>query len=163
MTDPIVTAERLRYLFDYDPTTGLFTRLIKLSNRGALGTRVGARCNTAWVIRIDGRRYLAHRLAWLWMTGKWPENEIDHIDGNGINNRWVNLRDVTHLVNQQNRHTAHKQSRLGVLGVVKAGNRYVAHINHHGRSYHLGQFSTAEEAHAAYLEAKRKLHDGCTI
>ena len=101
----------------------------------------------------------------LWITGAWPEHDVDHINGVRNDNRWSNLREVTRTVNIQNQRIAQTRNVAGLLGVSfeKARNKYKAGIVAGGKYHNLGRFNTAEEAHAAYLKAKRELHEGCTI
>lgn len=103
---------------------------------------------------------MAHRLAWLYMTGEWPRQEIDHIDGDRANNKWLNLRDVDHATNMQNRRVAQSNNVGGFLGVSRRAESI--HIAYVGTKY-IGSFRTPEEAHAAYVQRKRAAHDGCTI
>lgn len=110
------------------------------------------------MIRVDGRRYLAHRLAWLIMTGEWPATEVDHRDTDPGNNAWTNLRLATRSQNMQNRRAAGRNSATGVLGVSPCRSRYRAVIKTSGRIRHLGVFATVEAAEAAYLAAKVELH-----
>lgn len=158
-----LTAERLRCLLDYDPATGHFTR--KVGRQGAgQGERAGCLRFGGYIqIGIDGRKYRAHRLAWLYVTGEWPKGEIDHINGDPADNRILNLRDVPNIVNQQNRSRPMKRNVTGFLGVSAWKGRYKAAIHAAGRDRHLGTFDTPEEAHAAYVGAKRVLHEGSTL
>lgn len=114
------------------------------------------------MIGIDGKRYLAHRLAWFYVTGYWPEL-IDHVDGNRSNNAWSNLREANKLINQQNRHNESSFNETGLLGAFRVGGRFKSSIRYGGKSHHLGYFDTAEQAHAAYVSAKREHHVGCAI
>jgi len=160
-----LTQERLQELLKYDSLTGVFTRLV--TQGGKLpGTHAG------WVhrkghreIKIDGKCYKAHRLAWLYMHGEWPVDQIDHINWAKDDNRIVNLRESDHAMNQQNIKGAHRNNKLGLLGVCKPKGmrRYRAAIGVHGRVLYLGYHDTPELAHQVYLTAKRKLHKGCTI
>lgn len=159
----MVTAERLRELFSYDPDAGHFIRKITVSNNARKGDLAGCLTKGRVVIRIDDKLYGAHRLAWLYMTGAWPKGEIDHIDGNPSNNAGVNLRDVSHAMNQQNIVRAKKGNLSKFLGVTKVGNRWKSRIRVGNEQKHLGYFDTPEAAHEAYLGAKRRLHAGCTI
>jgi hypothetical protein len=93
-----VTPERLREVLHYSPETGVFVRKIS-RGRKAVGSVVGTTSNIVW---IDNASYRAHRLAWFYVTGAWPTHEIDHIDGDRANNRFLNLRDVTRSVNREN-------------------------------------------------------------
>lgn len=110
-----------------------------------------------------GRCYKAHRLAFLSMTGEWPTGEVDHMDGDRLNNRFGNLRDVSHAVNLQNRRNATSRSESGILGVQKNWNKWYAVITTNGQSKNLGGYATPEEASAVYLQAKRRLHEGNTL
>jgi hypothetical protein len=155
-----LTAERLREVLNYDPETGIFTWKIKhLSNKQA-GTvhEHGYRR-----IRVDSVLYLAHRLAWMYSFGSFPANEIDHVDGDKLNNRIDNLRDVPRSINAENLRAAKRHSISGVLGVIKLGSRYKARIAVSGKTICLGRYDTEEEAYQAYLKAKREKHVGCTI
>lgn len=164
----LITAERLRYLLSYDPETGEFTWRHS-SPRAAAGSVAGAKrlSRTAYYmdVKLDGRHYGMHRLAWLYVHGDWPKGEIDHIDGDGCNNRLVNLRDVSRHVNMQNQRRAKGSTKSGLLGVTRdaGGYGWSATIGVDGKKRHLGFFKCKQEAHAAYVEAKRRLHEGCTI
>jgi len=164
MTAPNITLERLQEILHYCPETGLFTRRTRTNASKPIGGVTGCIANNRYVvINVGNKVYLAHRLAWFYMTGAWPEDQIDHINGIRHDNRWENLREATRSLNCQNQRKATRTNKLGVLGVCKVKNRYLAQIRVGRRNINLGSFSSPEEAHAAYLEAKRKLHDGCTI
>lgn len=163
MSKPRVTADRLRQLLAYEQETGIF-RCVRARAQLRAGDIAGSRnVNGYWYIGVDRRYYTAHRLAWLFMTGDWPPGDIDHIDGNPLNNRWANLRQVTEHANLQNQRRAHRNSRSGLLGVSPFGKRWQSRIRVAGRDRHIGTFDTAEQAHLAYLNAKRVHHPGCTI
>lgn len=165
-TNSTLTQERLKELLHYDAETGVFRHLTKTTRRNvgdiadSLQKEMGR-----YRITVNGRRYFSHRLAWLYMTGEWPKNEIDHIDGNPTNNAITNLRDVIRSVNCENRHGPQTDNKSGFLGVFweKRFHVWIAKVTVKRKSIHIGTFETPEEAHAAYLEAKRKLHSGCTI
>ena len=165
MATPNLTAARLRELLSYDPETGEFTRLVQTCGRALVGDIAG----TAHVrgyrrIRVENVSHMAHRLAWLHVHGEWPTGLIDHIDGNPGNNRIANLRVVTSSLNQQNQRKAHSHNtKSGLLGVQANYKKWAANIRVSGKRTYLGSFDTPEEAHAAYLEAKRRLHATCTI
>jgi hypothetical protein len=111
-------------------------------------------------IMVNSKRYKASRLAWLLFYGKEPQNLIDHINGIRSDNRICNLRDVTNSENCQNQLKAKRTSTSGFLGVKKR-NRYDkwwATISKNGIEYYLGDYNTPEEAHNAYLIAKKELH-----
>ena len=159
-----LTAQRLRELLDYNAETGTFVWRVKTSTRNSAGAVAGwTEPNGYKRLCIDSRKVWAHRAAWLYMTGNYPEHHIDHIDGNPLNNRFQNLRDVSQRANVHNQRRAHSQSTTGLLGVQRAGKRFVARIEASGVNIGLGRFDTPEEAHAAYIKAKRLLHEGCTI
>ena len=159
-----LTAERLRAVLQYNQDTGVFTRLQATANAVKVGEIVGNDGGRGYLrARIDGRSYRLHRLAWLYMTGSWPANQIDHIDGQRSNNAWANLRDVDGAVNQQNRRSMNRTNKSGLLGVRQSGSRWTAQIEINGRTKYLGTFSTRESAHAAYLQAKRAFHPGFTL
>lgn len=153
----------------YEPETGVFTWKVRPNPRGSQkpGDAAGCvdkRCGYV-LIRLFGRLHLAHRLAWYYVTGQWPAQQIDHRDGNKSNNAYTNLRDVSNSLNQQNLRAAKKSSRSGLLGVSPTENgRYRAYITpRNAPRKALGTFDTATEAHAAYLSAKRQLHEGNTL
>lgn len=159
--------ERLRSVLRYEPETGAFVWLE--SGRGPY-KRAGAIAGTLsrWgytVIGVDGTQYLAHRMAWLYEHGKWPEQEIDHINGVKTDNRIANLRDVSRSVNQENIRTARSDSQSGILGVSWNSDqcKWVASIQVQRKQTIVGRFDDKHEAQAAYLSAKRKMHEGCTI
>jgi hypothetical protein len=108
-------------------------------------------------VNIDGEFHYLHRLAWLYMTGKWPDPECDHRDGDGLNNRWVNLREADRARQMQNVAPS-KSGASGLLGAHKSKDRWISSITVGGRQHYLGRFATAEEAHIAYLAAKARLH-----
>lgn len=157
-----LTAEMLRELISYESDTGVFTWLkTQLRSRPKPGDVAGSLQSSKryFGICIYGRIYLAHRLAWLYVHGRWPTEQIDHIDGNPLNNRLANLRECTADENQQNRKVG-KRNKTGLLGVYhepKTG-KWCASIRCRGVMRHLGTFATKEGAGAAYLAAKRELH-----
>lgn len=160
-----LTAELLRELLHYDPETGVFTRLAG-KGRWKPGTVAGTRHADGYLqINLHGKIYKGHRLAWLHFYGCWPQHEIDHINGDNSDNRICNLRDVTSEVNKHNQRRGHSGSSSELLGVSwsAARNKWLASIIVRRKFMHLGYFSKEEEAHAAYLSAKRELHEGCTI
>lgn len=165
MAESNLTLERLKELFTYDPNTGHFVRNVgRCGRRAHAGAVAGAPNKKGHIyINIGKKKYAAHRLAWFYVCGKWPDGVIDHINGDKVDNRIANLRDVDFCVNQQNRRGANRTNSLGVLGVYKAKNRYAAVISIDGVNKRIGSFLTPNDAHQAYLEAKRSNHDGCTI
>lgn len=162
-----ITAERLRELLDYDAETGTFRWRHKGKGR-MVGSVAGCRTRAGYVqIRTLYVLRMAHRLAWLYVYGRWPRSTLDHIDGDRLNNRIANLREVSVSGNAQNQKGAQRDSLSGYLGVVTrtraTKNRWQAKITVDGRSAWLGVFDSPECAHLAYLEAKRRLHPCGTI
>lgn len=164
---PALTAERLREVLDYDPESGVFTWKVRTSNRVNVGDVAGAMLKTGYLsISIDGKLHRAHRLAWLHVHGAWPAADIDHVNGVRTDNRFANLRSATPSLNQQNLRSARGATASGLLGVYRTDKKHRpwrSSINVDGKDRHLGNFTSPEEAHAAYLAAKRRLHEGCTI
>lgn len=157
-----LTPERLREVLDYDPMTGVFSRVLKTC--GTRRVKGSENCAGYLTIRIDGKAHYCHRLAWVYVYGTWPFGDIDHIDGDKANNRIGNLRDVTRGVNMQNQKKAQRRNRSsGLLGAFKDKNNWSARIGVDGVVHHLGNYDTPEEAHEVYLGAKRLIHPGCTI
>lgn len=161
----IAVEQRLCEALSYDHVTGRITWRVTLSNRAVAGKVAGAQRKGYCRLRVDGRDYFAHRVAWLLMTGAWPIGQIDHQDGNIRNNAWENLRDVSPRMNSQNQRRAHSRNPTGLLGASFHSVRkcYVAQITVLGTRVWLGSYTTAIAAHAAYVSAKRKLHEGNTL
>lgn len=158
-----ITRERLMQVFSYDKDSGQFTRLEFPKNVRTIKSPTSTVYVQGYVqLCIDGTRYRAHRLAWLYHYGTLPDDFIDHINGQRDDNRIANLRVVTNAVNMQNVHSQYKNSRSGLTGAKwhKKQRKFVAAISVNGRPKHLGTFSTAEEARTAYIEAKKKYHPG---
>ena len=159
----MLTQARLEELLHYDPETGLFTRLVRTSNSTKVGDVVGTAGKGGYLAcSIDWKFHQMHRLAFLYMTGSFPVYDVDHINGLTADNRWCNLRDVPTQLNVQNVKRANKNNRSGFMGVHWREERakWVASIRINGKYVRLGSFDTPEEAHAAYLEGKRKHHEG---
>ena len=156
--------QQLSECLRYDADTGLFHWIVK--RKGVKkGGIAGSKMSHGYIaICIDGRDYTAHRLAWLYVHGSEPSGCIDHINGDRADNRLANLRDVSQMVNMQNVYAAKSNSKTGLRGVSWHAQRgkYTARIKAGGRYLSLGLHDTPEGAHAAYLEAKRRLHEGCT-
>ncbi len=153
-----LTADDVRRLFNYVTETGKLIRAVRTSNRIRVGDEAGQKNTTGHLqCRVHGRLYLVHRLIWMFVHGKFPEGEIDHIDGNKENNRLCNLRDVSHTENMQNIKKAFAGSKTGLLGAYphKATGKFAAAIRMNGKQIHLGLFETSADAHAEYLRAKR--------
>lgn len=167
-----LTLERLKYLVSYDPDSGIFTGQKGINSRGRpiggieCGSLAKRRSDKYYrVMSIDNVRYLSHRLAWLYSFGEFPKNEIDHIDGDSLNNKINNLRDVTRIENSQNIRKASSNNKTGYLGVFlhKETGKYRSTIMTNRKRVSLGLFTNPEEASIAYINAKRELHSSCNI
>lgn len=159
-----LTAQKVRELLEYNPDTGVFKW-----RRTAKGRRLDLSPGTVndsgyLMITIGWRRWRAHRLAWLYMHSVWPSNQIDHINGNRLDNRLCNLREVDYVLNGQNKKKGTARNKSGFLGVdfrpQFVERKWRATIFYNGKQKHIGMYQTPEEASRAYLEAKRKLHAG---
>jgi len=109
---------------------------------------------------------LAHRVIFLWMTGRWPEGVIDHIDGNRLNNKWENLRDVSQTTNIYNTHVvpSHKKhSKLYGAHWCEQRSLWKSSITVGGKVHHLGVFATDVDASNAYIKAKTEMHPGFSL
>lgn len=162
--------ELLRHLFTYNHETGVIANRITSSHRSKIGTEAGcvvtvSSGKTYRQIRIKGSNYYSHAIAIALVTGTWPTKEVDHKDGDGLNNSYKNLREVTTAQNQHNRQGCQRNNTTGVHGVNVVVRRsgklmYQARIKVQGVRIHLGVFSTLEAASAVYLAAKRSMHSG---
>lgn len=154
--------EMIRRHLSYDQETGHFRWKVTIPRATKAGEEAGYCCPRGYVhIRISGRIYTAHRLAYALCHGVIPDL-VDHINGDKGDNRIANLRAATRSENAQNRRRANRQNRTGALGVSPCKDKYFAQIKVAGVSRNLGQFATLEEASAAYVAAKRELHPaGC--
>lgn len=162
-----LTAQRLRELLHYDPETGVFTWRVANGNRAPAGGAAGGRRSDGYVhvgVGGGGSRYLAHRLVWLHVHGRWPVGQIDHINGNRSDNRLANLREATQAINSQNIRAAFRNNAASkMLGVYRNGKRWMARIWVNGRPRYIGTYDTPQEAGDAYIAAKRQLHPGNTM
>lgn len=159
-----LTAERVRHLFTYFPETGEFVRRVPTGYRNCnrVGELAGQTTAAGYrAINVDGARYFAHRLAWLYTTGAWPTQQIDHINGVRDDNRWANLRDVSQAENLCNQRLARSNNRssqfLGVSFDRRRG-KWKACIFVAGKQKQLGRFDTEQEARDVYRTAKPQLH-----
>lgn len=153
---PAPRTSPIEEVLEYNPDTGII--IWKHTNKeagGPLGDYIG--------VTYNNKYYSSHRLAWYLYYGVWPTLEVDHINGDKKDNRITNLREIPHYQNQQNRRNPNSNSLTRLLGVTKDGSNYRARITIIGKTISLGHYKTKEEAFAAYLTAKRELHEGCTI
>lgn len=151
-----ITQERVRQVLDYDPETGEF--IWKMSGKGrGISRPAGTITKHGYVaISIDGKKYFAHRLAWLCIHGEIP-HIIDHIDLNGKNNRINNLREASKSQNEANRKRS-AGNTSGYKGVYPRGNsgKWFSRIHVSNKMISLGTFNTPESAHEAYKRASIK-------
>lgn len=160
----MITYEELTAIFDYIPETGDLVWKIKTNRRITVGTRAGTVNDHGYVvIRVNGARYRAHRLVWFYNYKTWPINDVDHINGCRDDNRLHNLRDVTTAENIQHQTRAQKRNKTRFLGVSQRNHGFIARICTNGAVSHLGSYRTPEEAHEAYILAKRRLHTKNTL
>lgn len=155
-----LTQSRLKELLHYDAATGVFTRISSNSNRYKSGGIAGWLSNHGYItIVVDGKRYQAHRLAFLYMTGCFPMNFVDHINTIKNDNRFSNLREATRSENQRNC-GARSHNKSGLKGVYffEERNKWVAYINLSGKKKHLGVFDSPDHASAAYQAAAKQHH-----
>ena len=160
----MVNIEKLREHLHYDKETGVLSWKKIPSNLIKLGPTGFMRPDGYLAIGFDYKVYTAHRLAWMLVTGKQPERHIDHINGIRHDNRWANLRECSRTENGQNLKRAYSNNKSsGLLGAYHHNSgRWCSRIQINGKAKSLGLFDTKEEAHAAYIKAKRELHPfGC--
>jgi hypothetical protein len=155
-----ITYARVHELLRYDPESGLlFWRV----DRPPVSAGDVAGCRDVYVlVCVERKLYGAHRIIWFMVTGRWP-HQIDHCDGDGLNNRWANLRSCTTSENQQNQRAVRKNNPSGVTGAFwdKRDKRWFSHIYVNRKQIYLGTFESAEAAHAAYIAAKKTHHTFC--
>lgn len=159
--DRELTVERLRFLIRYEPETGKFFRKVSTAARSLEGSECGDIDGKGYIrLRVDGRRYIGHRLAWFYMTGAWPADEVDHINRCRTDNRWCNLRLATKSLNKRNT-SVRRNNRVGFKGVSwhKDAKRWRSRIYINGKEKNLGLYDTPEAANAAY-EAAALLYFG---
>ncbi len=155
-----LTQGRLKEVLHYDPETGFFTWRIK-AGRCSAGAMANSLNAAGYIqISIDGGRHYGHRLAILYVTGIWPSEQVDHINGIKGDNRWVNLRQVSPSENNHNIGRLPRHNTSGFLGVHfhKAMGRYLASITVNNKQCVIGYYGTPELAHAAYMMAKDNMH-----
>lgn len=154
-----LTQERLKELLDYDPETGVFTWLVTNSTRNVAGNEAGCRADGKVYVGVDGRMYRAHRLAWLYVHGEFPSENLDHVNRDWQDNRIDNLRIASQEENMRNR-GRQRNNTTGYKGVsfIRRDKRYQAKIQHSGKHQHLGYFTCPREAAHAYNKAAIQLH-----
>jgi len=155
-----MTQKELMCLLDYDRATGLFTWKVTKNNRVKAGSNAGYKSpkNGYIQIKINGRHYQAHRLAWLFVNGDFPQCELDHIDHDRSNNAINNLRPVSRKQNSRNTRVR-KNSYSGVTGVYWDKHSFQWRVMVHsldGKSHHVGYFKDFDEARRARKDAEKE-------
>jgi len=151
----MLTADRLRELLDYNPVTGVFLWKIDRASTARVGSTAGYRRRDGYTgMKIEQRELLAHRVAWLHVHGRWPVDQLDHVNGIKSDNRLTNLREASRAENKCNtkRPATNTSGFKGVTWHIHT-KRWVARLTINRRRVHLGYFSTADEAHTAYCTA----------
>lgn len=149
---PLIDAETLKNLFIYLPDKGVFINRITRSSNAMEGTEAGSLQNNNYVsIHIAGRKYLAHRLAFLYMTGQFPSKFVDHINGLRSDNRWNNLRECS---NSQNMHNLQREKK----NVYPNGSGFMVRLSKDNKDYYLGTFRSEKEALDVALKARKTYH-----
>lgn len=156
----MLSQAELQSLLRYEPHTGQFIRLVRTAPSVRVGDVAGGLDAHGYVvIRLHGRSYKAHRLVWLYVHGRLPKHDIDHINGVRTDNRIANLREATRAQNSRNA-GVRRDSRSGIKGVYwcKAANKWAAHCRMNGALQHLGVYQSREEAKTAYISFAKKAH-----
>lgn len=158
-----LTQEEVRRLFDYVPETGVVTRKVRTSTSTKAGEIVGAKDNHGYFTAMVNKKvYKLHRIIYLWMTGFFPDGEMDHINGVRDDNRWCNLRTVSRTDNSKNK-KLYSNNASGFNGVnwYKPYNTWVAKIRINRKDKHLGYYDSLLNAVAARISANARygFHD----
>jgi hypothetical protein len=156
--DVTALLEEMKQYLSYDPETGHFTWIKHKPYSTFKVGDIASGLNRGYIhIKFNSKQYRAGRLAWLFTHGKWPNNHIDHIDGNRSNNKINNLRDVTKHENQFN--ITKVRAKSGYIGAYKTKfGKWQARIRVNKKTLALGTFDTPELASKAYQAAKLKYH-----
>ena len=152
-----LTQKQLKEQFYYSPETGEFIRL-KSVGKARAGEKAGYLTDRGWLrVKINGRHYKLHRLAFLYMEGEFPEGLVDHMNNVRTDNRWCNLRKATRSQSSVNRVTG-GNSLTGYRGVVPCGKGFKGKITSDGKAHTSKKFKSAEEAHKWYCRMAERLH-----
>lgn len=155
--------EMLLYLFEYKDG-----KLLNKTNskQRKIGTQVGYKNKYGYIVcKINSKSYYVHRLIWMMFFGSLNGKDIDHINGNRSDNRLENLRLATRTENNRNLRKAKENSKTKLIGSCfhKKSGKFIAQIQNNGKYEYIGLFETAEDAHNAYINRKREIHETCTI
>lgn len=160
MSTRYLTASRLRELVNYDPDTGIFTWKVYRNSQAKVGDVIGSGHTSPSgyrVAMIDRTFYQQHRLAWLYVYGEWPKEQVDHINRVKTDNRICNLRAVYGFENAQNAMTrSHNTSGYKGVHLVRTTGRWRAQLRVNGRRIDLGTYDNPEKASAAYIDGVKK-------
>ena len=157
----MITQYELKQLIEYNPVTGIFKWKVYRNSNAIAGSVSGNIHDNGYrYIKVYKKLYRASRLAWLYMTGSFPSNHIDHRNGIRDDDRWENLREATRSQNHQNI-ILKSNNTSGYMGVnwSKKHKKWAARIGIDGKRIFLGRFDTPEEAYEAYLKAKKEYHN----
>lgn len=159
MADNAISHSELLKLLHYSPETGVFTWKIHVNSRARPGWVAGSLVGEGyWRIKVGNRSTLAHRLAWFYVNGTWPDRAIDHIDANKLNNRISNLRLASVKQNSANRKIG-KNNSSGFKGIqARPNGRWRASYESDGKWYSLGSYGSREEASDAYMASLKERH-----
>ena len=154
----MITQELLKELLHYDPLSGIFTNKVNRGKRAFKGEQTGHLNTDGYIVLgIDNKKYKAHRLAYLYMTGEFPKHQIDHIDHNKSNNKWSNIRSVSIVDNSKNL-PKRKDNKSGFTGVFwrKDRNKWLSRITVNKKIIRLGEFFDLSDAINARKQANIK-------
>lgn len=153
----MLSQEKLKKILNYDPITGIFTRVVSTNPKNKVGEIAGTLYQGYNVIKIDGTSYQAARLAFLFIQGEFPKFQVDHINHIRNDDSWSNLREVSQQTNSKNRRK-YKTNATGEGGITKSGNKFRVQLQVEGKRLSFGSHSTLEQAVAAREEAKTKFN-----
>lgn len=155
----MITQSQLKKLFHYEPKTGLFTRKVSTAKCVKVGDIAGCDNGRGYLrIKIDGKNYMNHRLAFMYMIGRFPNEETDHINHDKHDNRWCNLRECSRQENLRN-YPIGNRNKSGYMGVCyhKRQKKYCARIRTGSGSLHIGSFDSPLDASIAYRKEADRL------
>lgn len=154
----ILTHALVKELLEYDEQSGTFIWKVNPSRRTKIGDIAGSKTASGYhQIKILGKNYLAHRIAWLYVHGEFPDGFLDHMDHNPLNNRIENLRLATNQENKRNG-SLYRNNSTGYRGVYESGRRFEGYLKVNGERVFIGMFDTAEEASVAVESIAMKIH-----